>query len=228
MKRMILFLVALVITSTAALADDVQYDIRVDGITCPFCVATSERALMRIEGVHTVGSDLETGTIFVCADSQVEFTNAQLKHMTTRNCGTFPRIMTITQAPKNKVRLVADTATSRKWGWLVLFASSTTLVCCALPIFLVTLGLGAVSASLFANLPFLVTLAHYKGWMFTGSGAVLMLTGWLLFRSGRTCPADPEAHRWNVRFFWASTVIWALGFAAAYLVLPIYLWLESS
>jgi mercuric ion binding protein len=81
MKRMVLFLVALVITGTAALADDVQYDIRVDGITCPFCVATSERALKRLEGVHTVGSDLETGTIFVCADSHVEFTDAQLKQL---------------------------------------------------------------------------------------------------------------------------------------------------
>ena len=64
-----------------ALADDVQYDIRVDGITCPFCVATSERALKKIEGVHTVGSNLETGTIFVCADSRVSFTDAQLKQL---------------------------------------------------------------------------------------------------------------------------------------------------
>ena len=125
---------------------------------------------------------------------------------------------------------MAELSTSRKWGWLVLFTSSTTLVCCALPILLVTLGLGAVSASLFGNLPFLVTLAQYKGWMFTGSGAVLILTGWLMFRSGRMCPADPElanlcdrAHRWNTRFFWSSAVIWVVGFAAANLALPIYL-----
>lgn len=65
----------------SALADDVQYDIRVDGITCPFCVATSERALKRIDGVHAVGSNLETGTIFVCADSQVTFTDAQLRQL---------------------------------------------------------------------------------------------------------------------------------------------------
>ena len=44
-------------------------------------------------------------------------------------------------------------AEPRYWGWLVLFASSTTLICCALPILLVTLGLGAVSAALFANIP---------------------------------------------------------------------------
>ena len=81
MKRTILFLVAFAVTSTAALADDVQYDIRVDGITCPFCVATSERALKKIEGVHAVGSNLETGTIFVCADSQVALSDAQLKQL---------------------------------------------------------------------------------------------------------------------------------------------------
>ena len=81
MKRTILFLFIFAVTITAALADEVQYDIRVDGITCPFCVATSERALKKIEGVHAVGSDLETGTIFVCADSRVAFTDAQLKQL---------------------------------------------------------------------------------------------------------------------------------------------------
>ena len=139
--------------------------------------------------------------------------------------------MPITRTRKAKVRLVTEPATPRKWTWLVLFTSSTTLVCCALPILLVSLGLGAVSASLFANLPFLVTLAQHKGWMFTGSGGVLILAGWLLFRSGRACPTDPElaklcerAYRWNSRFFWVSVAIWALGFGAAYLALPIYLW----
>ncbi len=81
MKRTILFLVTFAVTITAALADEIQYDIRVDGITCPFCVATSERALKKIEGVHAVGSDLETGTIFVCADSRVALTDAQLKQL---------------------------------------------------------------------------------------------------------------------------------------------------
>jgi len=52
-----------------------------------------------------------------------------------------------------------------RWGWLVLFTSSATLICCALPILLVTLGLGAVSASLFSTLPFLVVLAwHFNYW----------------------------------------------------------------
>lgn len=128
-----------------------------------------------------------------------------------------------------------DTPVPRRWSWLVLFASSTTLVCCALPILLVSLGLGAVSASLFANLPFLVTLAQYKAWMFAGSGGVLLLAAWLLFRSGRVCPADPDlaeqcekAHRWNTRLYWVSVGIWVAGLGAAYLALPVYLWLEGG
>ncbi len=80
MKSLNLLLFFCAMTSTAV-ADDVQYDIRVDGITCPFCVATSERALKKIAGVHAVGSNLETGTIFVCADRQVTFTDAQLKQL---------------------------------------------------------------------------------------------------------------------------------------------------
>ena len=128
-----------------------------------------------------------------------------------------------------------ETPVPRRWSWLVLFASSTTLVCCALPILLVSVGLGAVSASLFANLPVLVTLAQYKAWMFAGSGGVLLLAAWLLFRPGRACPADPvlaeqceKAQRWNKRFYWVSVGIWVAGFGAAYLALPIYLWLEGG
>lgn len=80
MKSMILFLLASA-SASSALAENVQYDIRVDGITCPFCVATSERELKKIQGVHTVGANLEAGVIFVCADSQVNFTDAQLKQL---------------------------------------------------------------------------------------------------------------------------------------------------
>jgi len=143
--------------------------------------------------------------------------------------------MPITQIPKAKVGLVAEPTTLRKWGWLVLFTSSTTLVCCALPILLVSLGLGAASASLFASVPFLVTLAQYKTWVFAASGIVLAVTAWLLYRPGRVCPADPEladqcnkAHRWNLRFFGAASLMWLVGFAAAYLALPVYLWFGGA
>ena len=123
---------------------------------------------------------------------------------------------------------------TQKWGWLVLFTSTTTLICCALPILLVTLGFGAVSAALFANVPFLGVMASNKLILFAISGTLIGGAAWALFRPGRYCPTDPQlaakcgsAHRWNTRILFTSVVIWLISFAAAYLALPIYLWLEG-
>ena len=58
-------------------------------------------------------------------------------------------------------------------GWLTLLASSTTLVCCALPIALVTLGFGAAVAALTSALPVLVVLSEHKAWLFGGSAVLI-------------------------------------------------------
>ena len=124
--------------------------------------------------------------------------------------------------------------TTGRWGWLILFTSSATLVCCALPILMVTLGLGAVSASIFLTLPFLVTLAQHKLLVFITSGVLLIASAWVLFRRNRTCPADPElavlcdkAHQFNKRMWWGSICLWLIGFAAAYFALPIWTLLST-
>jgi mercuric ion transport protein len=117
--------------------------------------------------------------------------------------------------------------------WLTLFASTGTLICCALPILLVILGFGATVAALTGSLPFLITLSQYKAWVFTGSGLLLGLSGWLMYRPNRSCPADPvlgalcrKTERWNRRILWFSAAIWTTGFFAAYLALPIVKALE--
>jgi hypothetical protein len=119
-------------------------------------------------------------------------------------------------------------------SWLTLFASIGTLICCALPLLLVTLGFGAAVASLTHSVPFLISLSEHKEWIFAGSGALLLASAWLLYRPGQACPADPalarlcsEARRWNARAFWVSVVTWGIGFFAAYLVLPLWLWLDA-
>ena len=62
-----------------------------------------------------------------------------------------------------------------------LFASTSTLLCCALPTLLVTLGLGAVVAGVLSGLPWLVTLSLHKEWVFLGAG-VMIAVNWLLIR----------------------------------------------
>jgi len=69
------------LASTSAFAKDVTYEMQVDGITCPFCVATSEKTLKKIDGVKSVSVDLDRGVITVCADESVNFTDAQLEKM---------------------------------------------------------------------------------------------------------------------------------------------------
>ncbi|MBL4596794.1 MAG: cation transporter [Robiginitomaculum sp.] len=78
MKRLLITTGIAMLVAGNAFAADVQYNMRVDGITCPFCVATSAKALKKIDGVKKVSSDLENGIIKVCADENVKFTDEQL------------------------------------------------------------------------------------------------------------------------------------------------------
>ncbi len=118
-------------------------------------------------------------------------------------------------------------------NWLTLFATTGTLVCCALPIALVTLGLGATVTALTSSFPLLITLSEHKGWVFGFSGLMLGVSGWALYRSGRSCPADLQlgelcrkSQIWNRRIYWSSVTLWGIGFFAAYLALPIRIWLD--
>ena len=117
--------------------------------------------------------------------------------------------------------------------WLTLFITASTLVCCALPIILVALGLGSILALLVNSAPFLVTLSLHKAWVFIVSCVLLAFSGWFMYRPGRACPADPElgalcdkTQVWNRRVFWFSVAVWSIGFFAAYLALPLQLWIE--
>lgn len=118
--------------------------------------------------------------------------------------------------------------------WLALFTTTGTLVCCALPIALVALGMGATMASLVSNIPFLVTLSEHKEWVFAVSGSLLALSAWLIYRPGQSCPVDPKlgalcnkTQIWNRRIYWFSVMLWGIGFFAAFLALPLQLWLEG-
>ena len=54
-----------------------------------------------------------------------------------------------------------------------LFASSSTLVCCALPALFVVMGAGASFASLVTALPFLITVSQYK--LYLSSFALILI-----------------------------------------------------
>ncbi len=114
-----------------------------------------------------------------------------------------------------------------------LFTTTGTLVCCAIPIIFVTLGLGATVAAMTSAFPFLIVLSQHKIWVFAFSGLMLVISGWLMYRPGRACPADQAlgeacstAHKWNKRVYWSSVILWGIGFTAAYVLLPVRIWLD--
>lgn len=123
--------------------------------------------------------------------------------------------------------MVSKLETTR-WGWLVLFATATTLFCCALPIILVSLGLGSLWAALYANIAPIGFVAENKQWFFGGSAALLLLSAYALYRPDRSCPTDHmltakcrSAELWNKRLLIAASLVWLVGAAAAYLALPL-------
>lgn len=111
---------------------------------------------------------------------------------------------------------------------LSLFTSVGTLVCCALPALLVTLGLGAVVASTVSGLPWLMALSRHKTWLFLGAGLLLALNFFLVYRPRQQTACDVSGGQgcevtggWNRGVLWVSTAIYAIGVSVAYLALPI-------
>lgn len=72
---------ALLALSVSLAQADTRYSLRVDGITCPFCVAISEKALKKISGVKSVSSNLKTGVFTVCASPSARITNSRMRSL---------------------------------------------------------------------------------------------------------------------------------------------------
>jgi len=115
---------------------------------------------------------------------------------------------------------------------LSLFTSFSTLICCALPALLVTLGLGAVLAGIFSSFPFIGTLSNYKEWTFVIAASLIGLNFFLIYRKRKEdedCEIPSEAQetscdtasRWSKRILWISAIMLFVGLFMAYLALPI-------
>ena len=97
---------------------------------------------------------------------------------------------------------------------LSLLTSMGTLVCCALPALLVTLGAGAALAGLVSTVPQLVWLSAHKPMVFAVAGIMLCLAGFWQWKNRHApCPADPAQAAVCLRLRKASWWIW--GFAVA-------------
>ena len=113
---------------------------------------------------------------------------------------------------------------------LSLFASTGTLLCCALPALMVSIGAGASLAGLVSTVPWLVTLSKYKIGLFGAAGILLCIAGALQWRSRYApCPADPvlakacgKARKISLWVYGASVLIYLTGFFFAFIAVHIF------
>ena len=113
---------------------------------------------------------------------------------------------------------------------LSLFTSVGTLLCCALPALLVTLGMGATLAGFVSAVPWITAISDDKEYVFAGAGIMLSLAIFLQWRGRNTpCPADPVKAKACTRLrkvSWfilgLSVFIYAIGFFFAFLAADIF------
>ena len=55
----------MLVTATTAFAESKHYQLRIDGLACPFCAYGIEKKLSAIEGVANLDIDIETGAVMV-------------------------------------------------------------------------------------------------------------------------------------------------------------------
>lgn len=104
-------------------------------------------------------------------------------------------------------------------AWAALAASSGTLLCCALPALLVTLGAGAALAGLVSVFPQIVWLSEHKALVFGVAAAAMAVAGVMQWRArSAPCPTEPalrdaclRTRRWSARVYAVSLLFLVLG-----------------
>jgi len=92
-----------------------------------------------------------------------------------------------------------------------LFASISTILCCALPIILVMLGMGAVFASLTSSFPLITWLAERFIYLFLISSFLIAMSGYLIFIKPSYCPTDPKAAKLCQKLKNINKIVWCFS-----------------
>lgn len=115
-------------------------------------------------------------------------------------------------------------------AFLSLFTSTGTLICCALPALLVSLGAGAVMAGLIEAVPQITWLGKHKGIVFSIAGILLLISGaWQWHARNLPCPADKakaaacaRARKISWVVWWVSVALFAIGAFFAFFAAAIF------
>lgn len=114
-------------------------------------------------------------------------------------------------------------------SYLGLFTSMGTLLCCALPALLVSLGLGASMVALTKAIPQITWIGEHKDYVFGFAFLMLLISSILTYKNRNTpdnitCPIDPKlrdaclrGRKYSKNVLILSWVALGVGFFFAYL-----------
>jgi hypothetical protein len=111
-------------------------------------------------------------------------------------------------------------------NFLTLFTSFSTLICCALPALIVTLGFGAAMAGFLGDNPQFIFISENKSVVFIIGAILLTLGGYLQYRARfEPCPLDPKLAKactssriFSLRLYLFSVGIYFIGLLFAYIL----------
>lgn len=109
-------------------------------------------------------------------------------------------------------------------GYLGLFASVSTLLCCALPALLVSLGLGAAMVSVTKTIPQILWIGENKISVFSFAFVMLVISSGLVYRNRNApCPVDTKlreacisGRKYSKYVLILSWILLLIGFFFAY------------
>lgn len=124
-----------------------------------------------------------------------------------------------------KVLSKKENLVNKLTGFLGLFTSVGTLLCCALPALLVSLGLGATMLSLTSAVPQIIWVSENKVYVFTMAFVLLSLNSvWIYLNRNAPCPIDPKlrdacisGRRFSKYVLILSWICLLIGFFFAYI-----------
>lgn len=107
-----------------------------------------------------------------------------------------------------------------------LFGSVSTLLCCALPVTLVSIGMGATFASLTSTFPQIIWLTGNKDYLFVITGVLLFLSFMMMkYSENQTCPIDIDQRAAcqtskgiSNKLYWFTVIIYFIGILFSYII----------
>ncbi len=93
----LLLVVSLVLFSTVIKADNLTYNIRADGLACPYCAYGIEKKFKKLVGFKSIDIDLNKGLVIVTGNEKMELTETMLTKLFNDSGFTFRNMQKVTK-----------------------------------------------------------------------------------------------------------------------------------